>query len=76
MQAWPQPRKPAPRTLNYGLFFNTLIDFLIVAFVIFLLVRQVNRLNKEAEAAPEAPPEPTSEEVLLEEIRDLLKSQA
>lgn len=62
-------------TINYGLFFNAVIDFLIVAFVIFLLIKQVNRLQKEEDAAPEAPPEPTNEELLLGEIRDLLKSQ-
>lgn len=42
-------------TVNYGLFLNTVIDFLIVAFVIFLLIRQVNRLKKKEEAAPAAP---------------------
>ena len=63
-------------TINYGLFLNAVIDFLIVGFVIFLIVRQVNRMQKEEEAAPEAPPEPTNEEVLLGEIRDLLKSQS
>lgn len=59
-------------TINYGLFFNAVIDFIIVAFVIFLLIKQVNRTKQEEEKAP---PEPAREEVLLEEIRDLLKSQ-
>jgi large conductance mechanosensitive channel len=60
-------------TLNYGLFLNALISFLIVAFVLFLVVRSVNRLfaNPPA-AAPSAPPEDV---VLLREIRDLLKTK-
>jgi large conductance mechanosensitive channel len=57
-------------TLNYGLFVNAIIKFLIVAFAVFLLVRQINRLVGPKEAAP--PPPPKSE-VLLAEIRDLLK---
>ncbi|MDX2165578.1 MAG: large conductance mechanosensitive channel protein MscL [Deltaproteobacteria bacterium] len=57
-------------TLNYGTFVNVVIDFLIVAFAIFMLVKQVNRLKK-AEPPP-APAEPTRQEVLLAEIRDLL----
>lgn len=57
-------------TLNYGLFINTLIDFVIVAFAIFLLVKQINRLKKEAPPPPPGPP--PRQEVLLEEIRDLL----
>jgi len=67
-------------TLNYGLFVNTLIDFTIVAFVVFLLVKGINTLHrKEAVApappAPPAPPaEPPAEVKLLAEIRDLLKT--
>ena len=63
-------------TLNYGAFIQTCIDFLIVAFCIFLLIKAMNKLKKEEEApAPEpaAEPEPTKEEVLLTEIRDALK---
>ena len=62
-------------TINYGQFINAIIRFLIVAFAIFILVRQINRLFKPDEA-PTAPPEPPRQEVLLEEIRDLLKSRA
>lgn len=62
-------------TLNYGLFINAIIMFLVIAFVIFMLVRQVNKLQKEEEAAPEAPPAPSAEEVLLAEIRDLLRQR-
>ena len=61
-------------TINYGLFINTIINFVIVALVIFLIVRAVNRSKEEEEAAP-APPEPSAEEKLLAEIRDLLKRQ-
>jgi large conductance mechanosensitive channel len=65
-------------TLNYGIFFNTIINFLIVAFAIFLLIKQVNRLTakkEEAPAAPAAPPPPTKDQELLSEIRDLLKKK-
>ena len=57
-------------TLNYGAFINAVIDFVIVAFAIFLLVKQVNRLKKEAPPPP--PAAPPAEERLLTEIRDLL----
>ena len=63
-------------TINYGLFVNAVINFLIVAFVIFLIVRQINKMKKEEEAAPPPPPEPSAEEKLLAEIRDLLKEQS
>ena len=60
-------------TLNYGVFVNTLLDFLIIAFAIFMVIKQMNRFQKKEEEAPPAPPEPTNEEKLLTEIRDLLK---
>jgi large conductance mechanosensitive channel len=59
-------------TINYGLFVNAVIRFLIVAFAVFLLVKQINRLNRQA-AAP--PPEPPRQEVLLAEIRDILNEK-
>jgi len=59
-------------TVNYGLFVNAVIRFVIVAFAIFILVKQINRLKAE-EPAP--PPEPPRQEVLLTEIRDLLKAR-
>ena len=59
-------------TLNYGLFINTIIQFLIIAFAIFLVIKQINRLKREQPAAPAAPPR---QEVLLEEIRDAIKSK-
>ena len=61
-------------TVNYGLFINHIITFLIVAFAVFLLVRAVNRLRRQQEAAPPAPPAaPPEEIVLLTQIRDALK---
>ncbi|MDP3746507.1 MAG: large-conductance mechanosensitive channel protein MscL [Phenylobacterium sp.] len=61
--------------IQYGAFLNTVIQFVIVAWVIFLLVKAVNTLRREQAAAPEAAPAPTPSEVLLTEIRDLLKSR-
>ncbi len=60
-------------TLNYGSFVTVLIQFLIIAWVIFLLVKGINTLKREKEAAP--PPGPTAEEKVLLEIRDLLKQR-
>ncbi|MBX3023960.1 large conductance mechanosensitive channel protein MscL [bacterium] len=65
-----QARAAGAVTLNYGTFVNSIIDFVIVAFAIFLLVKQVNRLKREA--PPPAPAEPPAQEKLLAEIRDLL----
>ena len=64
----------APVTINVGLFINAIINFLIVAFAVFILVKQVNRFRKQEAAAPTAPPAPTTSEKLLTEIRDLLKA--
>lgn len=60
-------------TMNYGLFIQNIMDFVIVAFVIFLIIKGINNSKKKEEAAPAAPPKPTKSEVLLEEIRDLMK---
>lgn len=60
-------------TLNYGMFIQTFIDFLIIAFAIFIMIKAMNQMKKKEEAAPAAPPEPSKEEKLLTEIRDLLK---
>ena len=63
-------------TLNYGVFLQSIFDFIIIAFAVFILVKQVNRFKKEAPPAPPAPPAgPTNEEKLLMEIRDALKSR-
>lgn len=59
--------------IAYGVFINTVIEFLIVAFVVFLLVRQVTKMKKKEEAKPAPPPGPTKDQQLLTEIRDLLK---
>lgn len=77
----PQPSLTAAKaagapTLNYGVFLQATFDFIIIAFVIFILVKQVNRFKREAPPAPPAPPPgPTNEEKLLMEIRDALKSR-
>jgi large conductance mechanosensitive channel len=62
-------------TVNYGLFINRVISFVIVAFAVFLLIKSINTMRARQEAAPAAPPEPTKQEVLLAEIRDILKSR-
>ncbi|MEO3406932.1 large-conductance mechanosensitive channel protein MscL [Mucilaginibacter sp. CAU 1740] len=72
----PAVDKTPETAINYGLFINNVIDFLIVAFCIFLIVKGINSLKKKEEAAPAAPPAPTKEEVLLTEIRDLLAKKA
>ena len=61
--------------LSYGKFLQTILDFMIVAFAIFMGVKAINRLKREEAAAPEAPPAPSKEQELLSEIRDLLKAQ-
>jgi large conductance mechanosensitive channel len=60
-------------TLSYGRFVQTVVDFFIVAMAIFVAVKAMNALKKKEEAAPAAPPPPPRQEVLLEEIRNLLK---
>lgn len=60
-------------TLNYGNFIQTAIDFIIIAFAIFMMIKAMNRLSRKEEEAPAAPPKPTPEQELLTEIRDLLK---
>jgi large conductance mechanosensitive channel len=60
-------------TLNYGAFVQTVVDFVIIAFAIFMMVKAMNSMKKKEEEAPAAPPAPTKEETLLTEIRDLLK---
>lgn len=64
-------------TVAYGKFIQTILDFAIVAFVIFLVIKGINRLKRKEEAAPApaAEPVPTKEEILLTEIRDLLKQR-
>ncbi len=61
--------------LRYGVFIQRIVDFLIIAFAIFMLIKAYERTQKKEEEAPAAPPEPSVEEKLLTEIRDLLKSK-
>ena len=63
-------------SVNYGLFIQAIVDFLIIAFVIFLIIKGINRLRKKKEEAPAPPPEPSKEEALLTEIRNLLKEKS
>jgi large conductance mechanosensitive channel len=58
--------------LAYGSFITLTINFLIIAFCLFIVVQMINRLKRKEEAAPAAPPQPTKSELLLQEIRDLL----
>ena len=62
--------------IAYGKFIQTVIDFAIISFAIFMVVRLINSLKKKAEAAPAVAPPPSNEEVLLTEIRDLLRKTA
>ncbi|WP_217426563.1 large-conductance mechanosensitive channel protein MscL [Candidatus Methylobacter favarea] len=61
-------------TLNYGNFIQTVVDFTIIAFAIFIMVKVISNLKKKDEAVPAGKPEPSREELLLTEIRDLLKA--
>lgn len=61
--------------INYGVFIQTVVDFIIIAFAIFLVVKAMNSVKKKEEEAPAKPPEPSKEEVLLTEIRDALRSK-
>lgn len=68
-------QKAGAVTINYGKFLNTIISFIIVAFAMFLLIRGINSMKKQEEAAPATPPAPSNEEKLLAEIRDILKQR-
>lgn len=65
--------KVGSATIKYGKFLQTCVDFILIAWAIFLVIKLINRLKREEEQAPAAPPAPPRQEVLLEEIRDLLK---
>ncbi len=62
-------------TINYGKFIQSMIDFLIIAFAIFMVVKAMNSLKKKEEEAPAEPPAPSKEELLLTEIRDALRQK-
>jgi large conductance mechanosensitive channel len=64
-----------PVLLKYGVFINTVIDFLIIGFVIFIIVKAINSLKKKEEEKPVPPAEPTKSEILLAEIRDELRKK-
>lgn len=66
---------PDTSIFAYGNFITVAINFLLLAFVVFLLVKGINSLKRKEEAKPSAPPVPTKEEILLTEIRDLLKNK-
>lgn len=68
--------KKAGATLGYGNFITVAVGFVIVAFVLFLVIRGMNRMTKKEQAAPAPPPPPTREQLLLAEIRDLLKARS
>ncbi len=62
-------------TLSYGKFIQSIVDFVIIAFAIFMVIKAMNALQKKQEEAPAPPPAPTPEENLLTEIRDILKKK-
>jgi len=64
-----------PVLLKYGVFINAVIDFLIIGFIIFMVVKGINSMKKKEEEKPTAPPAPSKEEVLLTEIRDELRKK-
>lgn len=61
--------------IKYGSFINIVIDFIIVAFAVFMLIKGMNKLKKKQEQAPAAPAPPSNQEVILSEIRDILKAK-
>lgn len=61
-------------TINYGVFVNAVLDFVIVAFAIFMVIRGMNKMQKQEEEKPAEPPKPSDEVLLLQEIRDALKN--
>ena len=63
-------------TINYGAFINTVLDFVIVAFAIFMIIRGMNKMKKKEEEKPAEPPKPSAEVELLTEIRDALKAKS
>ena len=69
-------RKLAEVAIGYGAFLNTIIQFLLVAFIVFLMIKLMNTVRRQQATAPPAPPAPSPTEALLAEIRDLLKARA
>ncbi len=73
--AFPLGEGEEAATINYGMFINTVLDFVIIAFAIFMVIKGLNSMKKKEEEAPAEPPKPSAEETLLTEIRDLLSKQ-
>jgi large conductance mechanosensitive channel len=71
-----QAQKAGAPTLNYGNFLQTVVDFVIIAFAIFLMIKGMNTLRRKQEEKPEEPPKPSEEVVLLREIRDGLSQKS
>ena len=71
----PGTEEVAEAAIRYGAFIQNVVNFLLVAVVIFMMIRLINKFRRKKEEAPEAPPAPSKEEVLLTEIRDLLKEK-
>lgn len=71
-----EAKKAGAATLNVGIFINTVIDFIIIAFAIFMVIKAMNKMKQKEEETPAAPPKPSNEEVLLTEIRDALVKRA
>jgi large conductance mechanosensitive channel len=70
-----EAQKAGAATINYGIFLNTIITFLVVALALFFVVKSMNAMKRKQAEAPAAPPTPTKEELLLTDIRDLLKER-
>jgi len=71
----PGTEEVAEAAIRYGAFIQNVVNFLLVAFVIFMMIRLINKFRRKKEEVPKAPPAPSKEEVLLTEIRDLLKEK-
>ena len=71
----PATEETAEAAIRYGSFIQNVVNFLLVAFVVFLMIRLINTFRRKKAEAPKAPPAPSKEELLLTEIRDLLKEQ-
>lgn len=71
----PATEEAAEAAIRYGAFIQNVVNFLLVALVIFIVIRTINRFRRKKEEAPAAPPKPSNEELLLTEIRDLLKEK-
>jgi large conductance mechanosensitive channel len=75
LQAADPVKKTAEVAIGYGAFFNTIIQFVVVAFIVFLMIKLLNSMRRKQAEAPAEPPAPSPTEVLLGEIRDLLKAR-